>query len=64
MKKYQVKIYEVYATILDVAANTEEEAKQEANRQLSNGITPERKPIPSGQYDYTLEMDEWKVWEV
>lgn len=57
MKNYQVKICEVYSTIVDVEAENEDEARQRANERLEND------DLGEGEYDYTLEPEEWQVWE-
>ena len=63
MPKYQVKILEVHATIVEVDADNEQDAQGKAEDLLSVGCYPSGQDLPEGTYDYTLERDEWPVWE-
>ena len=56
-KKYEVAVREIYKTIIQVEASSEEEAKLKAEELLQS------EDIPQGTYDYTLPEDEWQVWE-
>jgi len=40
-----------------VEAENEDEARQRANERLEND------DLGEGEYDYTLEPEEWQVWE-
>jgi len=62
--KYQVKIQEVYKTIITVEADSEQEAQAKAEEILAAGRMPDDdSELPEAVYDYTLERSEWPVWE-
>jgi hypothetical protein len=63
MKNYQVKILEVYRTIVDVMADNPDSAREVAADFLSAGMDYNLNPIDVGTYDHTLPPEEWKVWE-
>jgi hypothetical protein len=57
MKKYQVKVFEVHSCIIDVEAEDEQAAINVAEEMLCMGDEVVTK------YEYTLDIDDWKVWE-
>ena len=61
--KYQVKVLEVYATIIDVEAESEQDAQGVASELLAAGCYSDNRDFPEPVYDHTLERNEWPVWE-
>ena len=61
--RYQVKVQEVYSTIIDVEAEDEQEAQAKAEELLAAGCYEDNSDFPDAAYDYTLDRDEWPVWE-
>lgn len=57
MKTFEVKIREVHYTIVKVEAEDETSAREMAQNLLQDGT------LDDAQYDYTLDSDEWSVWE-
>ena len=57
MPKFQVKIHEVYSTIVTVEANDEDETDARIQAATLANIGA----LPDGMYDYVLELDEWEV---
>jgi hypothetical protein len=63
MPKYQVKALEVHAVIIDVEAESEQEAQAKAEEILANGCYEDGRDVPDAVYDTTVGRDEWRVWE-
>lgn len=61
--KYQVKVAEVYTTVIDVEAESEQEAQAKAEELLAIGCYPNGEEFEEVKYDYTLDRDQWVVWE-
>jgi len=61
--KYCVKILEVHETIVEIEAESEEDARFKAEACLSKGAMPNGESVPEGHYGYTLDRSEWPVWE-
>jgi hypothetical protein len=58
-----VKILEVYQTTITVDTDDDAIARSMAEDILAKGKMPDGTELPKGEYDYTLESDEWPVWE-
>jgi FtsZ-interacting cell division protein YlmF len=56
MNKYKVKVTHVFAEVLDVEADNEEDAKSKVHDQLQN---QERSAMP--HYETTLPSEHWRV---
>lgn len=59
MRKYIVKVFEVYVKDIEVMADDAQAAKEEANRILEEG--GDDKCI---EYSHTLDVDAWDITEV
>jgi len=57
MPNYSVKVYEVYSYVIEIGAASEEEAKERVNELI------ETADYEADTYEYTLDPDEWFVWE-
>ena len=65
MTKYQVEIKEVHTRIINVEAESEQDAQVKAEEVLDCGVNQDGTDLDeSAEYDYTLERDEWNVWKV
>jgi hypothetical protein len=56
MTKYKVKVTHVFAEVLDVEADNEEDARSKVHDELQN---QERSAMP--QYETTLPPEHWRV---
>lgn len=59
--KYEVKVLEVHSVTVEVEANSPEEAQAKAEDRISNEILLENF---ERVYEYTLEYDEWPVYNL
>ncbi len=60
MKKYRVSIPEVHHVTLELEADSEDEAKQQANRAIEEGLLD----AYDIEYSHTMDLDEWSVTEM
>jgi len=64
MPKFQVKVKEVHTQIIEVEAESEQDAQAKAEEVLSTGVNQDGTDLPEELiYDHTLARDEWDVWE-
>ena len=61
--QYEVKVLEVFSYIVKVEAESEQEARAAAEKLVWHGNYPDGEDLPEAEYDYTLDRDEWRVWE-
>lgn len=60
MKKYRIRIPEVHYTTLELEADSEEAAREEANKAIEAGLFDQY----NMEYSHTLDVDEWPVTEI
>jgi len=60
---FEVKVLEVYETIVKVKALNRQDAQAKAEELLAVGCYPDNTPLPEAAYSYTLDRDEWNAWE-
>ena len=64
MTKFFVKIKEVHTQVIEVEAESEQEAQAAAEEVLTNGVNQDGTDLPDAAvYEYTLDRDEWNVWQ-
>ena len=64
MKTFYVKVSEVYTTDIKVQAKDEDDAREKAVKCLSDGCEyHSNTPLETAQYDYTLDKEDWVVYE-
>ena len=64
MPNYQVKVMEVHYQVIEVKADSPEDALKVANKVIETGIQQDGSKLPyETEYSHTLEFDEWRVWE-
>jgi len=63
MKTYYVKVAEVYTTEIKVEAEDENEAREIAEECLNAGENQDGSELEDGTYDYTIDSDEWVVYQ-
>ena len=61
--QYEVEVLEVFSYVVAVEAESEREAQVKAEELVSEGYYPDGTELPQAEYDYSLNCDEWKVWE-
>ena len=61
--QYEVKVLEVFSYVVKVEAESEQAAQAQAEELVAAGCYPNGEDIPDAVYDYTLDRDEWRVWE-
>jgi hypothetical protein len=61
--KYTVKAYEVYSVDIDVEAEDVDDARQKAEDILSAGEYENGQVLSESVYDFTMDSDDWTVWE-
>lgn len=57
MAKYQVDVYEVWTRCMTVEAESEDEAKEKANKEIESGGDS----MDCFDYSHTLDMNDWNV---
>jgi len=60
MSKYVVTVSEVWTYDIEVDANSEDEARELAERKICEGTLEQEQAA----YTYTLEQDEWNVEKI
>ena len=61
--KYQVEVFEVFSYVVEVEAESAQDAQGEAAELIAAGCYPNGEDFPSPEYSHTLDRDEWNVWE-
>jgi hypothetical protein len=64
MPFYQVRIKEVHTQIVDVEAESPQDAQAKAEEVVATGVNQDGSDLPDETVYYsTLDRDEWDVWE-
>lgn len=64
MPKFFVKVKEVHTQVIEVEAPDAASARPAANAVLESGIQQDGSELPDNtEYSFTLEPDEWDVWQ-
>lgn len=58
MPKYKVIVREVHSYVLDVEADSPSQARQEAYK---IDIDPGTRVLPAPVYEYTIDVEKWRV---
>lgn len=64
MPRYQVRVKEVHTQIVEVEAESPQDAQAKAEEVVSTGVNQDGSDLPDETAYYsTLDRDEWDVWE-
>lgn len=63
MPKFCVKVKEVHTQVIEVEAESEQDAQAKAEEVLEAGVNQDGSDLPEKvEYEYTLDRNEWNVW--
>lgn len=64
MARFYVRIKEVHSQVIEVEAESEQDAQSKAEEVVSTGVNQDGSDLPDAtEYYSTLDRDEWDVWQ-